>query len=341
VVEKIIKSPGFWLKKGQFNDIIISSRLRMIRNHAKYNFPINMSKAERDEIEKIAVDFCNASKNLSLINLSDISEIDCRYLRERNYITHNIESKNNGILIYEKNDLFSILVNDREHFKIQVIRSGLELESAYKELDSVDNVLNSLMPYAFSKKYGYISSSIKNVGTGLKISILLHLPVCSLTNNLFELNKKLSEYNVLHSIIDNENKNYGSLYLLSSESIINNELHILEAIDKDVKTVIGYEYGLRDKYLNEHEKNVLDKIWRSYGLLAFSQRMSYSEAIGHLSNLRLGIILAVIKDKTLQQVNDMMVKIQSAHLQKISGNKPFTMISCDEYRAEFLRKQLS
>lgn len=344
--KEMLSSSGFWTYSGTFCDVVISSRLRLVRNHSEFSFPTKLHEFEKKQIKNIAKDFTSKSiysENLNYIDLEEISDLDRRFLRERNYITSEIENKRSGLLIKEKNDAFSIIVNENDHFKVQVIRPGLELKDTYTYINKIDDELNKFVPYAYSTKYGYLTSTTNNVGTGLKVSTLLHLPILTIMKNIYEINNDLKNKNInINPVTGNENKNFGSLYIIANDSSIGkSEDEIVDNINNSISSIIELEYSHRDNYLYEYARQLEDKIWRSYGILKYSRSMSYSEALKHLSNIRLGVVLSIIKNNNLFEINDLMVKVQSAHLQKISKLEKFSMALCDEYRASYLRTKLS
>jgi protein arginine kinase len=161
----------------------------------------------------------------------------------------------------------------------------------------------------------------------------------TLTKGLPEVLKMIEEIGGIMIPVAEETKNFGSLYIVSNKKALGvSEIDIVEKMDEIVTTVVEMETEARDDYVSMRKTQLEDRIWRSFGLLKYAKTMSYAESIEYLSNVRLGVILSIIKNISLMQVNDVMVRIQSAHLQKYVGHEFLTPIECDNCRAEFLKE---
>jgi protein arginine kinase len=343
--EETLQRSGFWTLYGPFSHIVLSSRLRLARNMSAVPFPVRLSGEELDPVREALERFCEESiyrNAMHIIELRDIDGNEKRYLRERNIITYEMESSETSLVAVNYEDDFSILVNEEDHFRIQVIRPGLQLSEAYKIADKVDTELNRYVPYAFSEELGYLTACTSNLGTGLKASVLLHLPVSTLKNRVRELvldDKKNSVE--IKGTIGHMDKPLGCLYQLSNRiSIGLSEIDIIEMVDEILGRILDKEDAGREELFSESRLEMGDKIWRSYGSLSYSRRISYIESMEHLSNVRLGIILAVIKNIDIKVINDLMVNIQWAHLQKNCGLLFKSTSESDECRADYLRRIL-
>ncbi len=308
-------------------------------------FPGRFSGEELGPVREAIERFSEESKFSSSMHIIDLKEIDGnekRYLRERNIITNEMESSDHSLVVVNHEDDFSILVNEEDHFRIQVIRPGLQLSEAYKIADQVDTELNRFVPYAFSDELGYLTACTSNIGTGLKASMLLHLPVSTMKNRVMEIvqgeKKNIVE---IKGTAGNTDKPLGCLYQLSNKvSIGLSEIDIIEMVDEILGRILDTEDAGRDTMFSESRLEMEDKIWRSFAVLSYSRRIGYFEAMEHLSSVRLGIILAVIKNIDLKVINDMMVNIQWAHLQKNCGLLFKSTSESDECRADYLRRIL-
>jgi protein arginine kinase len=343
--EEVLQQSGFWTSTGPFSHIVLSSRLRLARNMQSVPFPGRMTADESYPIRGAIERFVSESKycgHMSVIDLKDIDANEKRFLRERNIITYEMEVADNAQVAVNNGEDFNILVNEEDHFRIQVIRPGLQLMDVYKMADQVDTELNRFVPYAFSDDLGFLTACTSNLGTGLRVSVLLHLPVITMKNILQELipddRKNLIE---IKGTIGKSSKTLGALYQLSNRvSLGPSEVDIIESVDEVVGRILEKEDERRDEYFSESRIEIEDIVWRSYGTLRFSRRISYIEAMDHLSNVRLGIVLAIIKNLDVKAVNDIMVNIQWAHLQRHYSLLFKSTGECDEYRADYIRKQL-
>ncbi len=333
---------GFWLTSGPNSDIVLSSRVRLARNMKGLFFHDNLTRSDSDEIKDICRRFVREShfhKKIKIIDLNNISTGERRYLRERNLITYEMEISDFSLVLINETDDFSIMVNDEDHFRIQVIRPGLQLEETFRMADKIDDELNRFVNYSFSREYGYLTSCPSNIGTGMKASAMLHLPVLTMKNTITSLKEKLNSAGVLFSgTIDNSDRTVGSIYKVSNRiSLGVSEVDIIETVDSVINKLIELEDSTRDRYLSDSRIEMEDRIWRSFGILKYSRSLNYMEAMEKLSDVRLGIILAIVKDYEVRMINDLMVNIQWSHLQHYFNRIIISSDECDEFRAEYIR----
>ena len=343
--EELLEKEGFWSKVGPFSDVVLSSRVRLARNISNIYFPSHQSENDVGIVRSLAKKFANESTyngSIYILNLNDINRDDKRFLRERNIITYKMELLNNRLIIVENNEKFSIMINEEDHFRIQIIKPGFQLMEAYQLADRVDDELNRFVSYAYSEKFGYLTSSPINCGTGLRLSVTLHLPILSILKIMPDVIKVTKENGaMIGGIIGEGIKSIGSIFQLSNHmTIYRTEVDVIEEIDQMTSIIVEMESEARDEYLSENEHQLMDIIWRSYGILKYSRNMGYAEAMNHLSNFRLGIILSIIKDVDLNRINDIMINIQWSHLEKIAAQKFEDSLECDYFRSFYLRMQL-
>jgi protein arginine kinase len=345
VFEEVLQQSGFWTSTGPLSHIVLSSRVRLARNMKSVPFPNRMAGDEsfpvRDAIERFARESAFRG-NVTIIDLQNVESSEKRFLRERNLITYEIEVSDNSLVAVNTTDDFAVLVNEEDHFRIQVIRPGLQLVEAYRMADRVDTELNRFVPYAFSDELGFLTACTSNLGTGLRVSVMLHLPVITMKNRMSELipgDKKSAVE--LKGTIGPSSKTLGGLYQLSNRvSLGISEVDIIETLDEVLGRIVETEDSLRDELFSQSRLEIEDRIWRSMGLLLHARRLTYIESMDHISNLRLGIIMAVLKNMDVKVVNDLMVNIQWAHLQRHYNLLFKSTNECDEYRADYIRKTL-
>lgn len=340
-LEDIAKLSGFWTTKGPLCDTVLSSRIRLARNMHSVSFPHLLKENDLAKIENALLEFSENSEfsDNTVIRLKDLNSRDKRYLRERNIITYEMEiSETSHILVNMKND-FSIMVNEEDHFRIQVIRPGLQLMDSYRIADRVDDELNRFIEYAYSKEYGYISACPSNLGTGLKASVILHLPLISMKKEISGLVDAVKQSGIeIKGTLGEGNKTLGSLYQVSNRvSMGASEIDIIELTDGIINRIILMEDNLREEILSTSKAELEDRIWRIFGQLKYARRISYREALEFLSDIRLGIILGFMGNTKLTDVNDLMVNIQWFHLQRNAGHAFNNSVECDEYRADFIK----
>lgn len=341
----IMDTPGFWTMYGPHSDTVLSSRARLARNMHTLPFPNRIEDHEYDIIKSAEKRFAAESTyapGLTILDLDGMDILEKRLLRERNLITYEMEVSENSSVILGKDHSFAILVNEEDHFRIQVIRPGFQLMEAFREADRVDSELNRFVPYAFTNELGYLSACPSNLGTGLKISAMLHLPILTLNGRMNELSASLKKSNVeVKGTMGHNSKPPGAIYQISNRSSLGvSEIDIVETMDGHVSRLIEHEDHERDIAISNDRLELEDMIWRSYGILKYSRKLGYVESVDNLSNVRLGIILAVIRNNTLADINDIMVKVQLSHLQHTAGREFASSSESDEFRAEYTRNRL-
>lgn len=341
--EKIeLLKQGFWSEKGPYNDVVISSRIRFARNVQSVPFPGNMGEGEKDIVFNVALKYCenaDSSDSIKFVDMHNLTGVEKRLLREMNFITDEMEKRSNCAVIIDEKKQYSILVNEEDHFRIQVIRPGLQLRESYEAADRIDDSLNRIVPYAFTTELGFLTACPSNIGTAMKASVLMHLPVMTFLKRIPELAETLRKDSIeLRGTNGAGNRTMGCIYQLSNRiSLGVSEVDILETLDGLVNKIIDLEDTARDDFVGQHRSEIEDKIFRSLGLLKYSRRIGYAEAMEHLSNLRLGLVLGLIRNMDLPFIHTMMVNIQMAHLQKIFNLNFENNIESEEYRGEYLR----
>ena len=345
-VQEIVNNrKNFWEQSGPRNDIVLSTRIRVGRNASAIPFQNSMNDRDFDLIKGIADNFISKTpfgENTVCFDMNKLDLHEKRLLLEKNIITSEIENSDKSLILINNESDFTILINDTDHFRIQVIRSGFQLHDAYIDADTVDDSLNSMAKYAFSEDFGYLTPDPINVGTGLKVSVIMHLPVLTTLKRVNEIVHFIREHGFqITGTLGSTGRVTGGLFLVRSKEYIGiTEAEIIRTADDIINRIIKLEDESRDDFFAVSKNELEDSSWRSLGILLYARRMNYVEAIEHLSRIRLGIIMSVIKDYSLTHINDLMVKIQWAHLQEYFGIRFKSIIDSDDYRAVFLRTEL-
>lgn len=338
--------PGFWSKTGPNADVAFSTRIRLARNLASVSFPHMQEEGEVVVIKSIASRFVADSvygKSLSLVDVASLDNNDKRFLRERNIITPEMELSSSSFVIMDGNDDFTILVNEEDHFRIQVISPGFQVMETYRVADAVDDELNRMVSYAYSDDLGYLTTCASNLGTGLRVSAMLHLPALTMMRSIGDVTRVVHDYGAeLKGGAGSDGKTIGNMYQVSNKiSLGKSEIDILEEFDEVASMLIQMENEARDDYIAQYGRQLEDRICRSYGLIAYSRILNYVDAMENLSNIRLGVVLSIIKNIELHKINDLMINVQCSHLQKSAQRVFSDELECDSYRAGFLRAQFS
>ena len=331
---------GFWNDRGPRNDMVLSTRIRLGRNIAGIPFSEIIDENSMSLLTAIAGKFISsgsATANRKFLELNGFDMHEKRLLREKNVITSEMESSANAAVLIDTTKDFSILLNDTDHFRIQVIRPGFQLNEAFTLADSIDDELNASAVYAFSDVYGYLTPNPANTGTGLKVSVILHLPVLTIQKRINETVHPVRESGFqITGTLGNSGRIIGCLYLVCNKRYIGvSEIETIDVADDLVNRIIKLEDEARDEFFTTSRRELEDSVFRSLGTLLYSRRINYAEALEHLSRLRLGIVMSVIKDTDVMFINYLMVRVQLSHLQEHFGIRFRSILDSDDFRACF------
>ncbi len=331
--------------KGPEADIVISSRIRIARNLEKFPYP---HQAEVDDLEKVinyVTETAEVKDELSLkfINMNNLDILDKEILVEKHLISPPHANKNHkrGLLLNEDEDL-SIMINEEDHLRIQILMPGLQLDKAWEKADKTDDLFEKNLDFAFSKKWGYLSACPTNMGTGLRSSVMVHLPALNITNNIEKMLGAVSQLGLaVRGIYGEGSESSGNIYQISNQITLGqSEKDIIDNLTSVTLQIIEQERQARKRLIEKNKIFVMDKIKRAYGTLKYAHKISNKEALELLSYLRLGIDLEVINNIEAGFLSKLMVLIRPAHLQKYVGEK-LTSDKRDVKRAELIQENLN
>ena len=347
-INELTKSSGEWLNgQGPMSDIVISSRIRLARNLAAYPFLTRADSAQRQEILDIVI---GAIKNLKLkseiffFDVDKANDLDRQVLVERHLISRQ-HAEGNGCrgLAVSPPETVAMMVNEEDHLRIQVLRSGFQLNEAWEEINEIDDQLAAELEFAFHPRYGYLTACPTNLGTGIRVSVMLHLPALKLTGEIekvFQAGKDLKL--AVRGLYGEHTEAAGDFYQISNQTTLGRtELDYIDDFKNEIiPKIVDYEKRAR-KHLTEKKSVALDDaIYRAYGLLGNARTMSSQETMLLLSHLRMGVHLGYLNDIDLKVINELFIKTQPAHLQKIEGR----ILDGEErsiLRAELIRRRLT
>lgn len=325
------------------DSIIIGTKVSLSRNINNYPFPHKLSQSESQVITNKINNIILESEDLFqedfiAYNIKDISQIEKNTLIERNIISNKFSTNDIGSIIINKDKTKYITVNDQDHIKISIYKNKFNVDEAFIIANKIDDILESKLDYAFDDKLGYLTSCPVNAGTGLKASIIVHLPVLS-------LQRRVDTYsNIAHKLganikgICNEKSNIlGNMYEISNQSVIGrSEKNIIESLKSLTKDIITKERESRTLVKMEASIELEDEVYRALGILQNARIITAYEAMKHLSNIKLGIEMDYIKDINIDKIINLMKGMKPA-LRLMS---PMTGDS-DTKRADFLREEFT
>ena len=345
-LDSLAQTNGEWLRAiGPEADIVISSRIRLARNLSSFPFTNRANAHQKTEIEqylKTRLEKIEYTPRLEYINLSNVSTLDRQMLVERQLVSRELaNSEGPRGVAFAPNEILSIMINEEDHIRLQVIRSGFALDEAWQDADRLDDKLEERVPYAFSEDLGYLTACPTNVGTGLRASVMLHLPALVLIKQIEKVFRALQKINLaVRGLYGEGSRASGDFYQISNQVTLGkSEATIINDIRDVIPNIIAYERQARQTLTRENQSYVLDRVKRAFGTLRHATMMTSEETMDLLSSVRLGVNLGLIDDISISKVNELFIHTQPAHLQKILG-KELDSEERNAERARFLRNRL-
>lgn len=345
-----------WMKgEGPEADIVISSRIRIARNIASHPFPMLATNDQSSLVlSKVhaAMDSLETDPDLKaqykqmgsleFHTLAEMSELEKKVLVEKHLISPNManESRNGGLILSE-NEAVSIMINEEDHLRIQCLYPGFQIQEAWKQANQIDDLLEAKLDYAFTENRGYLTSCPTNVGTGIRASVMIHLPALVLTQQINRILSAIAQVGLaVRGIYGEGSEATGNLFQISNQITLGqSEEEIIDNLHSVVKQIIDHERAAREKLLNESRLRIVDKVSRSYGILAHAAVMDSKEAAQRLSDVRLGIDIGLIEGVPSGILNELMVMTQPGFLQQYFGEK-LSAEERDVRRAQMIRERM-
>lgn len=345
-LDDFIYNTGQWLKgRGAFSNIVMSSRIRLARNLAERPFP---NKARKKELNEILATVINATENIEffkksiLLKINELDNVDKQFLIERHLMSHEHASNPEGkALIVSEEEVLSVMINEEDHLRLQVMQSGFNLDETWKIANTIDDALSQKLDFAYSLHWGYLTACPTNTGTAMRGSVMLHLPALVMTKQINKVLAAISKLNFASRGFYGEGTQAsGNFYQISNQvSMGHAESDVLQNISGLIRQVIEQEEQARQALLVQNKPMLEDKIFRSYGVLKNAHIISSQETVELLSMVRLGIDLDIVKDVDRNAINELYIMIQPAHLQKIEGKK-LSASERDTKRASLIREKI-
>lgn len=329
---------NWYLQNGKDSDIVISSRVRLSRNLSGFNFlsscPIEKQEKILNKIKEILPSLGYGLKYISLEDLDDITKLS---LVEKRLISPEfvINNKNKKAIIINEEENICFMLNEADHIKLQVFSSGQELENLMNLAIELDEKLGEIVDYAYNENFGYLTASPVNVGTGLKASVIVHLPALTLTGNLSKVLRIVNNLGMsIKGVYGEGTQNYGDLYQISNNQTIGiTEKEIIANVKNITEKIIEQERTAR-KYLCKKEIELKDLVYRAYGTLTNSFKINSDECRKLLSEVKMGVDLGILNEINDSQVKKIDIYTKTGNLQKYLGK------TLDGYEREIKRAEV-
>ena len=345
-IKDLSDNTGEWLRgTGKESDIVISSRVRLARNITGYPFLSRANLKQRKEIESLlrkTIIERNIAQDVSYVNLNQATAVDKLFLVERHLISkEHAEGEGERGVVFGKSETVSLMINEEDHLRIQVIRSGFELKNTWDTIDEIDNILGESLNFAFSSRFGFLTACPTNVGTGMRASVMMHLPALGMTKHIEKVFNAVGKLGlVVRGLYGEGTKVAGDLYQISNQFALGkSEKEILSIIESVIPRITSYERMARKTLVLESKDQLEDRIWRSYGMLKAARMITSEEILQLLSQVRMGVNIGLIDDIEMQTLNELFVLTLPAHLQKLQGCE-LDSAQRNVIRASYVRKRL-
>lgn len=319
---------GEWLKgNGPESDIVISSRIRLARNLGDYPFIKRCTDIDKANIEMTVRERINQQTNLSetfYIDVADLEQLDRQLLVERQLISReHADADGARAVAVDREEMFSVMVNEEDHLRIQVMKSGLDLQTAWEQINELDDSIGEKIRYAFDNRLGYLTACPTNVGTGMRVSVMLHLPALVFTRQIEKVFRSLQKINLaVRGLYGEASQPMGDFYQISNQITLGkSEQELIDDVAEVVPVLIGYERKAREYLISESENDLRDQVSRAIGTLQRAQQISSEETMHLLSKVRMGVNLNLIDDVDIPTVNKLFIQTQPAHLQILNGSE--------------------
>jgi protein arginine kinase len=329
--------------KGDEREIVVSSRVRIARNLDDIPFELKLKQADAERLLELVRSVVSKKSDGEFIDVQKISPLERTSLLECHLISPAFAKKNKpAILFITKTGTISIMINEEDHLRIQGLSSGLSLSRLSEDLFVFEDELNNELNFAFDETYGFITSCPTNIGTGMRASVLLHLPGLVFTNEVEKVLKGALHIGMaVRGIYGEGSEIRGSLFQISNQHTLGvKEEELLETIIKLTYMIMDIEKKARDVIFTKARHEFEDKIFRSLAVLKSARIISADEVLNLLSAVRFGIGSGVIKDTSLDVVNEIMLVSRPANIQLYFG-EVLQEHERDIRRAEYIRKRLT
>jgi protein arginine kinase len=343
----LAQTTGEWLKgDGPESDIVISSRVRLARNLADYPFMnratpqdrLNIAKALHDRIFEVV-----SQNDILYFDLEGLEKVDRQFLVERHLVSReHAEGQGARAVVIDAHEKYSLMINEEDHLRIQVMQSGLNLQNVWEQINRLDDLIEEKVTYAFHEKLGYLTACPTNVGTGVRVSVMLHLPALVITRQIEKVFRSLQKISLaVRGLYGEGSQAMGDFYQISNQITLGrSETDLIKQVGDIVPVIIDYERQAREFLIKESHENLHDRVSRAFGILRTAQTISSEETMHLLSSVRMGVNLGLIRDVSIPAVNELFLRTQPAHLQKLTGGE---LDSADRNieRARYLRRYLN
>lgn len=346
--EKIIEAPAELTDNRDSKcPVVLMTRIRLARNLADHNFPGRADAAEREKV----LQHCQESlagtpglKRSTSVRIEDLNPQERQLLVERHLISRELIGSEVGAgVVINRDQSVSVMVNEEDHLRIQVLRTGFQFKKAWSVIDSLDTALEQSLDYAFSAKLGYLTACPTNLGTGMRASAMMHLPALVIAGQMEKVVRAVNQLGmVVRGLFGEGSDASGSIFQISNQTTLGEtEPVIVKRLQNVLKSIVEHELNARDRLLESDPSKLPDKIGRAFGVLQNAHMISSSEAMNLLSLVRLGVDMGYFPEDHRVGIDRLFIEAQPGHIQHRAGNAEIESDERDRLRAEQLRSEFA
>ena len=344
--KELINSPLSWLAdSGPDDDIAISTRIRLARNFSGTPFPIAGNQEALLQVRDLSLDAIRQSESMldpMEFDLPALNEVEKQLLLERRLISREMLTPNAAAcLVADRDESLAAMINEEDHLRIQALSPGFQLKTVWDRINQFDDALSRRIPYAFDARLGFLTSCPSNLGTGMRASVMLHLPGLAMSGQIATVKQATGKLGLaIRGFYGEGSDNFGNLYQISNQSTLGeSEMQIIDRLSSIVSQIIIHEKKSRNFLLENKQSYLLNHVGRAYGILRHGYLISSEEALNSLSALRLGVDMGMFSSVDIHTVNELFLHVQPAHLQLRAGRE-LSSEERDTERATLIRETL-
>jgi protein arginine kinase len=345
--DELVARPSPWLSgEGAHAGMVLSTRMRLARNLQSVPFT---HRARDEQLQGVLSSVSAAAQQSSgfrdglLLRMNELGPLERQILVERHLVSHELGdgARPRGIMI-APDERLSLMINEEDHLRLQAMAPGFQLAEAWALADAADDELDQSLDFAFSEEIGYLTSCPTNAGTGLRASVLVHLPALVLLDEMPRVLKGISQVGLnVRGLYGEHSEVMGNLFQISNQTTLGcSERDSIESLERVTRQIIDTEERARERMMRDARIQIEDKVWRAYGTLRHCRSIQAKEVINFCSAVRLGVALGMPGLCPLSILNEMLVLTQPAHLQRLAGAE-LTPAERNVYRARLVRERLA
>ncbi len=344
--QELVGHPSRWLSgEGPHADLVLSTRIRLARNLGQVPFT---HRAREEQLQGVLVSVSDAAQHVRsfegslLLRMNELTAVERQVLVERHLVSHELgDATRPRAVLVGPEERVSLMINEEDHLRLQAMAPGFQLAEAWAVADAADDELDQSLDFAFSEEIGYLTSCPTNAGTGLRASVLMHLPALMTVGEIQQVLKSIQALNLnVRGFYGEHSEIMGSLFQVSNQNTLGkSERELIDLLDRVTRKLIQEEERARERMMRDARTQIEDKVWQAYGRLRHGRILTSKDALNLCSLLRFGVALGLDGLPSLALINELIIVTYPAHLQYCHGGD-LTPAERNVHRARLVRERL-